>query len=273
MRATLAFLAAFSLAFAARGDLEEDRARAKAFYEKGEAEYNLGHFQGALKNYEEAYKIRSVPRLLFNIAQCHRQLGDMRSAVATYKAFLRTAAANDPGRKNAQALLGEVESALKKQESAQHAPPLDTAPKPDEPPSAEPTVTAEPAAKPEPPAEPKPVEEKPAEPPGVKVAAAEPKAAIEPAAVARPLPAPPAQRQRLYTWVAGGATVVALGAGAMFGLKSKSGASDLESKAHTRAEIDRLSEAVKSDAGKANLLFGVGAALAVATGALFVLRF
>src|SRR5205085_5773399 len=95
-----------------------------AAFEQGQAEYNLGHFDKALHFYEEAYKFKAVPALLFNIAQCHRQLGDMKAAGTTYKAFLRTARASDPNRGKAQALLAEVEAATQRQQQAQEAKPL-----------------------------------------------------------------------------------------------------------------------------------------------------
>jgi hypothetical protein len=75
------------------------------------------------------------------------------------------------------------------------------------------------------------------------------------------------------TWVAGGAAVAALGAGTLFGLQSKSTASQLTSGQHDKDTVNSLRSQQSSQAGKANLFFGVGAALAAATAVFFVLKF
>ena len=73
--------------------------------------------------------------------------------------------------------------------------------------------------------------------------------------------------------MAAGAAVAALGGGTLFGLKSSSAASSLQAAPHSRAEIDATQAAIKSDAGKANLLFAAGGVLLVAAGVFFALEF
>jgi hypothetical protein len=265
---TAAALLAFALISSSALAQEDDKARAKALFAEGQAEYNLGHFAKALELYEGAYKIKAVPALLFNIAQCHRQLGDMRSAATTYRAYLRTAKAEDPGREKATTLLAEVESAIQKQAQAQGATPLGTQPdgKPlapegpteiaaSEAPTAAPSETSQPATA--------PATNQPA------ASTAAPAAAVSTTAI----PAEPPQKGRTFTWIAAGGTAAALAGGVIFGLKSKSTASDLQGNPHPRAQIDQLTPEVKSDASKANAFFAATAVLAVATGTLFVLQF
>jgi tetratricopeptide (TPR) repeat protein len=235
----------------------EARARAKAAYESAQAEYNLGHFQKALEFYELAYKNVSRPALLFNIAQCHRQLGDMRSAATTYRAFLRTADTSDAARARASALLAEVEQALQKQQEAQAAKPLGTSPDGKEPSDAPPVAAATVV---------------PGAPNGVEVASTAGRPGAPGAAVEAAVPAAPS-KPRVYTWVAAGAAGVALLGGTYFGLKSKSTASDLTSQPHDAATIDSKLPSVKSDANKANALFLAGGLLAAGAGALFLLEF
>jgi tetratricopeptide (TPR) repeat protein len=95
---------------------------ARALYEKGQRQYDLGHFADARQLFESAYETKAAPALLFNIAQCHRKLGDLRNAASLYRSFLRA----DPGNRSApmaQDLLQQVEEALQRESSAPPAPP------------------------------------------------------------------------------------------------------------------------------------------------------
>ena len=95
---------------------------ARSLYEKGQRQYDLGHFADARQLFESAYETRAAPALLFNIAQCHRKLGDLRKAASLYASFLRA----DPENRSApiaQDLLQQVEEALRRESSARPAPP------------------------------------------------------------------------------------------------------------------------------------------------------
>jgi hypothetical protein len=83
----------------------------------------------------------------------------------------------------------------------------------------------------------------------------------------------PEQKGRTWTWVAAGGAGLALAGGAIFGLQSKSTASQIQSGEHPRAESDQLRDQLKSQASKANLLLGAGAVLAGVSTALFVFQF
>ena len=280
------FLVLFGIALLAGAARAEDEvAKARALFAEGQAEYNLGHFAKALELYEGAYKHKAVPGLLFNIAQCHRQLGDMKNAASTYKAFLRTTSKKDPNRAQAEVLLREVEGAVRKNEEAQTARPLGAVPKGegeenklnadhDAPPQVAPTevpATAVPASETASRAEPAVSKE----PVAQELATSLPRSTSAPvASVQTPAEtSAPAKSGRTWTWVAAGGTGVALAVGGLYGLKSKSTASELQSSQHTTAEVNSKKAQVSSDAGKANLLFGVGVGLAAVTTALFVLEF
>ena len=62
--------------------------RAKALFASGNQHYNLGEFDQALEAYKLAYRIKPLPAFLFNIAQCHRKLGQHKEAVAMYQSYL-----------------------------------------------------------------------------------------------------------------------------------------------------------------------------------------
>jgi tetratricopeptide (TPR) repeat protein len=253
----VALAAALLLALGVRAEPES----ARTHYAQGQAEYNLGHYAEALKEFEAAYKLRPVPALLFNIGQCHRFLGDFASAVTTYRAFVRTADEHDKNMALAQDLLKQSEAALAKQNQAQKRQPFGLV-KP--PPGEEPG----PSASPTPGAQAPPVVAAAAPPPAAAPAPA-PRAAIEAAHPSLPEP----ERPRTWTWVAAGVAGAAIAGGSFFELRARSTASDLTSAPHEQAELDQLQPQVGSDVSKARILFGAATAAAIAAGALFVLHY
>ncbi len=66
-------------------------ARAKSHYATGTRQYDLGHFQEALAEFEAAYLAVPDPVFLYNSAQCHRRMGNDREALAFYRSYLRNA--------------------------------------------------------------------------------------------------------------------------------------------------------------------------------------
>lgn len=291
-----ALLLALSLAALPAGAAPTDAEQARAAFQKGSTEYNLGNFAEAGKLFEEVYRLRPVPALLFNIAQCYRFVGNLERAVQTYRSFLRNAAPADKNVPVAKELLTQVEKALSEKNHAEKAVPhgLASAASVSGGEAAQQQPAAAPAPAPEvaqakpvppPPAAPPPERVQPAPAPRTVAAvdkqppASEPRAA--PATQKAPLavtsaPVPRAQEEkggRTWTWVAAGGAGLAVAGGAFFGMKSNKTLSDLQSGYHTRAQIDADSSAAKSDAGKANLMFVGGAVLALASGAFFFLEF
>ena len=90
----------------------DETARAKAHFVKGEAHFSLGEFRAALDEYRRAYLLRPLPPLLFNMAQCHRHLGELERAGFLLRRFLESKPAAAQ-REQAQAVLAIVEAALK----------------------------------------------------------------------------------------------------------------------------------------------------------------
>lgn len=75
---------------AEEGAAEAQRfADAQRFYDNGKLAYDLGRFDDAAAQFERAYALRPAPLLLFNLAQCQRQLGDAKAAAVLYESFLR----------------------------------------------------------------------------------------------------------------------------------------------------------------------------------------
>ncbi len=96
----------------------------KTLYNEGSAQYALGHFKDALADFEKVYLMKRLPALLFNIAQCHRQMKNFEEAAVTFRSFIRLAP-DSPQVGNARELLSQVEEAIRAQRAAQTTPPLD----------------------------------------------------------------------------------------------------------------------------------------------------
>jgi tetratricopeptide (TPR) repeat protein len=84
----LAILPLLVAILAVNPDAHADVANAKAHYERGQALYQLGEYRRALDEFKEAHIEKADPALLYNIAQCYRQLGDTENALAFYRRYL-----------------------------------------------------------------------------------------------------------------------------------------------------------------------------------------
>ncbi|HEX4404496.1 MAG TPA: hypothetical protein VH560_06695 [Polyangia bacterium] len=169
--------AAVALTLLAPAIAHADTARlreARAHYEQAVADYNLDEYAPALAEFREAYRIKPDPSFLFNIAQCHRKLGQNEAALDFYRKYLRTLP-DAPNRADVEHMIAEL-----------HA--KETAPQP------EATPTPAPAAAPTP---------APAPPP--QLAAPAPEVTL----VATPAPPPPATPvyKRWWFWTGVGVIV------------------------------------------------------------------
>ncbi len=51
-------------------------AQIRELFKKGTSHFNLGEYRQALADFKAAYRLHEDPNFLFNIAQCHRLLGE-----------------------------------------------------------------------------------------------------------------------------------------------------------------------------------------------------
>jgi tetratricopeptide (TPR) repeat protein len=58
---------------------------------QGDAYYKLEKYGNAIGEYEQAYLAKADPSFLYNIAQCHRLMGQNAEAIKFYRRFLRDA--------------------------------------------------------------------------------------------------------------------------------------------------------------------------------------
>lgn len=80
---------------------------------QGDAYYKLEKYTNAIGEYEQAYLSKPDPSFLFNIAQCHRLMGQSAEAVKFYRRFLNDAPPSSPSRAVAEKHIRDLEDAAK----------------------------------------------------------------------------------------------------------------------------------------------------------------
>jgi len=65
------------------------RRQARTHFELGRKRFALRQFRSALASFKKAYELLPLSGFLFNIGQCHRFLGDCKTAVFYYAGFVR----------------------------------------------------------------------------------------------------------------------------------------------------------------------------------------
>lgn len=111
--------AATPRAFAGEAD-DMSLVMAKESFDLAEKAYALGKFDDALRHYERAFELKQLPALLFNIGQCHRNLGNWERASFFYQGYL----SREPKAKNrdkVQALIEQMDAKVREQEEAKRA--------------------------------------------------------------------------------------------------------------------------------------------------------
>jgi tetratricopeptide (TPR) repeat protein len=104
----------------------EARVQARAKFTEAQTAYHLGEFQKALAAYTEAYRLLPLPDFLFNVAQCHRQLGNAESAAFSYRRYLELATkarGGQPPENGAltQDLIAEMDERVRQEKARQQA--------------------------------------------------------------------------------------------------------------------------------------------------------
>jgi tetratricopeptide (TPR) repeat protein len=94
----------------------DPEALARAKFAEGNLAYDLAEFQKALDAYSEAYRLRPLPGFLFNIAQCHRQLGRPERAAFFYRRYLTLSKEEPPNAALVRELIAEMDGAVRKEQ-------------------------------------------------------------------------------------------------------------------------------------------------------------
>ncbi|HEY4183968.1 MAG TPA: hypothetical protein VGP07_02825 [Polyangia bacterium] len=84
---------------------------AREHFQRGEAFFKLEKYNDALGEYEKGYLAKSDASFLYNIAQCHRLMGDKPAALRFYRRFL-SEATRVPNRTIVEQHIHDLEAAL-----------------------------------------------------------------------------------------------------------------------------------------------------------------
>lgn len=76
--------------------------------EEGAAFYAARDYRRAIEKFIQAYAIDTDPNLLFNIARCYEELGEVDAAIEKYETFLKTPGADTRGRQRARESLAAL---------------------------------------------------------------------------------------------------------------------------------------------------------------------
>ena len=63
---------------------------ARAAAQEAKTAFDLGDYPKAIERYEEAYKLKAAPGLLFNLGQSHRRMGNLERASFYFRRYLET---------------------------------------------------------------------------------------------------------------------------------------------------------------------------------------
>jgi tetratricopeptide (TPR) repeat protein len=94
---------------------EEAKAQAREKFNAGNLAYEQGEFRQALEAFEAAYKLAPLPGFLFNVAQCHRQLGNFTRASSSYRRFLALSEKEPANAAMVKDLIAEMDAKAKQQ--------------------------------------------------------------------------------------------------------------------------------------------------------------
>jgi len=108
------------LTAATASSFADERTDARRIYEQAIKEYNLQQWESALHDFQKTYLAHPDPALLFNIAQCQRQLSEYTAASKSYRLYL-SQSPDAENREQVRKLIDEMDAAAK-QSAAKPAP-------------------------------------------------------------------------------------------------------------------------------------------------------
>ncbi|MBN2573821.1 MAG: tetratricopeptide repeat protein [Deltaproteobacteria bacterium] len=244
--------------------------KARQHFLKGQQFFDVGRWDEAAAEFEQAYAARNDPVFIYNMAQAYRRKGDAKHALELYKNYL-IKAPRSPQRAEVEERIATLQQQVEEAERAARGTASGPAHAPSQvPPAVLSSGPAEPPAAP-PPSSPSPemVASPPPAPAAAPVSAPEPVAASEAALAQAPtsppsLPSTPGKGLRIGGIVCGAAGLAAVGAGFFFSLETDDYSSTVERAPIFNPNFD--------DRGKLYQTlqwvgYGLGAAL-VATGAV-----
>ena len=88
-----------------------DAAQARVHFDRGRTFFDVDEYRKAIAEFKAAHIEKPDPAFLYNIAECHRRLGERPDALLFYRRFLATAPAGDKTRPIVEQRIAELTSA------------------------------------------------------------------------------------------------------------------------------------------------------------------
>ena len=95
-----------------------DPARARAHFDLGKRYFEVDEYRKAMEEFKAAHIEEPDPAFLYNIAECHRHLGENREALVFYRRFLQLAPANAPARPSIEKRIAELQARVRDEQAA-----------------------------------------------------------------------------------------------------------------------------------------------------------
>jgi tetratricopeptide (TPR) repeat protein len=89
---------------------DESQNKAMEHFREGRKLYQISDYRAALQEFKRAFLFKEDPVFLFNIAQCHRQLGEREEALTFYRRYV-AAAPEAQNRAQVEKIIHELQGA------------------------------------------------------------------------------------------------------------------------------------------------------------------
>jgi tetratricopeptide (TPR) repeat protein len=87
-----------------------DAGQSRLHFERGRRYFQVDEYRKAIEEFKAAHVEKPDPAFLYDIAECHRRLGEPTEALVFFRRFIVLSAPNDPARPIARKRIAELES-------------------------------------------------------------------------------------------------------------------------------------------------------------------
>jgi len=99
-----------------------DPVEARKHFELGKRYFQVNEYRKAIDEFKAAHILEPDPAFLYNLAECHRRLGEDKEALTFYRRFLSLSPPGNPQRAVAEKRVAEIEAAEANPAAAPPAP-------------------------------------------------------------------------------------------------------------------------------------------------------
>ncbi len=122
LAAAIAVVAAGAIAGPVAPPAFADPARARAHFDLGKRYFEVDEYGKAIEEFKAAHVEEPDPAFLYNIAECHRHMGQNKEALVFYRRFLLLSPPNAPARPSVEKRVAALQAAMRGAADAPPAP-------------------------------------------------------------------------------------------------------------------------------------------------------